>query len=148
MNRWQIESACASTQEMFGLQAVAAAIRRYAGYDPAVRARVEEGSCVRLCLDETLPANAYRLQVSEPTAQGQQVCLSGADESALMYACMDFVNVYLEKAAQSDTSGSPYYRRAIFAGDALPAADQLTADCGRGVTRSTTCAATLRTWHA
>ena len=127
MNKWQIESACASTQEMFGVQAVAAAIRRYAGYDPAVRRQVKEGSCVRLRLDETLPANAYRLQVSEPTAQGQQVCLSGADENALMYACMDFANVYLEKAAQSDTSGSPYYRRSIFAGDALPAADQLSA---------------------
>lgn len=127
MNKWQIESACASTQEAFGLREVAAAIKRHAGYDPAVRERVEESDCVRLRLDRTLPANAYRLQVSEPNAQGQQVCLSGTDENALMYACMDFANEYLEQAAQSDTSSSPYYRRPIFAGAPLPAVDRISA---------------------
>ena len=95
MNKWQIESACASTQEAFGLQAVAAAIRRYTGHDPAVRRQVKEGSCVRLRLDETLPANAYRLQVSEPDAQGQQVCLSGgvAQNDAVRQALSDELNV-------------------------------------------------------
>lgn len=127
MNKWQIESTCTSTQEAFGLQTVAAAIRRYTGFDLAVRERVEGGNCVRLCLDDALPANAYRMQVCEATEQGQQVCLSGADENALMYACMDFVNVYLEKAAQSDTNVTPYYRRAIFAEDPLPTVDQVSA---------------------
>lgn len=127
MDRWQIESRRASTQEQFGVQVLCAAIKRHAGYDPAVRARVEKGPCVRLTLDSTLPEGAYRLQVAAAGESGQQVTLSGADESALMYACMDFVNVYLVKAAQSDTSSSPYYAYPLFGEHPLPETDQVSA---------------------
>ena len=135
MNKWKIEVSGASGPVLFGLQTVAAAVREHAGYEPAICERVGEGNCIRLGVDPVLPRDAYRLRVCEPEAGGQQVFLSGADECALMYACMDFVNAYLVKAGQSDTSGSPYYAYPLFGERPLPACDRTSAPRvpGRGL---------------
>ena len=128
MSKWQIESKLTSTQERFGVQVLGAAIREYAGYEPAVLPQAQ-GNCIHVAIETdrgALAENSYMIRVDQPQDGVQQACILGADENALMYGCMDFVNLYLPKAHFSDTSCSPYYFYPLFGEKPLPVTCQVS----------------------
>ena len=118
---WQIALRGSSPQERYGAAQVAAAVRQYALYDPRISDQ-ENPACSTITIGRgEAPRNGYRIAVSEPEDGRQRVSIEGADENAVLYGCMDFVNIYLAQASQSHVSVSPYYFHPLFDGHPLPA---------------------------
>ena len=125
MTDWCIRFAGVSPQEIpFAVSELSAAIYGYTRRLPAVGTGDGEASSVLLALGgEGVPENGYRVTVGEVQKGRQQVTIRGFDAYALQCGCMDFCGRYLSQAALSRRTANPYYFKALFGEDALPAAD-------------------------
>lgn len=60
-------------------------------------------------IDETLPREGYRMQLSPMESGKQTLRLSGGSDVGLMYGAMDFVNRIIPAAEQAHKWMFPYY---------------------------------------
>lgn len=130
MKKWQlIYDGVTSEKVRFGLSQISDVIFRYAGYKAEIRTEETEHNAVVLGIipDATdLPPSGFRLRVEAVTDGRQRVTIDGADETALMYGCMEFAGNYLSQAHLSHTVDEPYFFRNLFSDDPLPMIDLIS----------------------
>ena len=130
MKEWQlIYDGVTSQKVRFGLSQISDAIFRYADYKPEIRTEETDHNAIVLAInpDEMdIPPNGFRLRVEAVIDGRQRVTIDGADETALMYGCMEFVGNYLSQAHLSHTVDEPYFFRTLFADDPLPTIDLIS----------------------
>lgn len=110
MVNWQIVAHSEAPQVRFGIKELAAAVREYSGRDAVLGDLDVRANHIYVMTDDTLPADTFRVNVCAPQSGSQSINIQGADENAVLYGCMDFVNSYLPRAAQTRTNGS-YFKK-------------------------------------
>ena len=118
MRAWQIIPQSNAPQVTFAVKELAAAIREYSGKDADFGDLSSQKNHIFLRTDETLPAHSLHVNVCAPKNDIQDVYILGTDSNALLYGCMDFVNIYLPISVQTRNNGS--YFKKLFADEPLP----------------------------